>query len=60
MKTYEEPQPSGPSNGHDGREYIVDMIRSLSALARRTGEEETALLLDAIVAAARARERRFR
>ena len=52
--------PSGPSNGHYGREYIVGMIRSLSVLARRSGEEEMALLLEAIVAATRARDRRRR
>ena len=43
-----------------GREYIVGMIRSLSMLARRSGEEEMALLLEAIVAATRARDRRIR
>ncbi len=61
MNIHEEPRtPSGPGNGQYGREYIVGMIRSLSALARRSGEEEMALLLEAIVAATRARERRNR
>ena len=61
MNIHEEPQtPRSPSNGCDGREYIVGMIRSLSVLARRSGEEEMALLLEAIVAATRARERRKR
>ena len=61
MNIDEEPlTPSGPSNGHYGREYIIGMIRSLSVLARRSGEEEMALLLEAIVAATRARDRRRR
>lgn len=61
MNIHEEPRTSsGPGNGQYGREYIVGMIRSLSALARRSGEEEMALLLKAIVAATRARERRNR
>ena len=52
--------PPGPPNGYYGREYIVGIIRSLSVLARRSGEEEMALLLEAIVAATRARDRRKR
>ena len=61
MDIHEEPRtPPGASNGHYGREYIVGMIRSLSVLARRSGEEEMALLLEAIVAATRARDRRKR
>ncbi len=61
MTIHEEPRtPSGPLNGQYGREYIVGMIRSLSALARRSGEEEMALLLEAIVAADRAKDRRKR
>lgn len=61
MNSNEEPRmPSGSPNGHYGREYLIDMIRSLSALARRSDEEEMALLLDAIIAATRARERRKR
>ena len=61
MNIYEEPHtPPGPSNGRDGREYLIGMIRSLSVLARRSGEEEMALLLEAIVAATRARDRRKR
>ncbi len=61
MDIHEEPgTPPGASNGQYGREYIVGMIRSLSVLARRSGEEEMALLLEAIVAATRARDRRKR
>ncbi len=61
MNMHEEPRtPSGPSNGHGGRAYLIDMIRSLSALARRSDEEEMAILLEAIVASARAQERRKR
>ena len=58
MNIYEKPLgPSGTSNGEGGREYLISMIRSLSALARRWREDEFAILLDAIIAAARARER---
>ena len=58
MNIHEEPPgPSGTSNRQSGREYLVSMIKSLSALARRWREDELAILLDAIVAASRARER---
>ena len=61
MNIDEEPRtPLGYANGGYSREYIVGMIRSQSALANRSGEEEIALLLEAIVAATRARERRNR
>ena len=58
MNIHEEPPgPSGTSNGQGGREYLVSMIRSLSVLARRWREDELAILLDAIVAANRVRDR---
>ena len=51
------PGPASLSNGEAGRDYLLKMIKSLAALARRSHEEEMAVLLEAIVPARKLRER---
>lgn len=42
-----------PSGGEATREYLFDMIAQLARLARRTGEAQVAVHLEAILAARR-------
>ena len=60
MNIHEAPPGPSGTNGEGGREYLVSMIKSLSTLARRSREEELAILLEAIVAAARVSKRERR
>ena len=60
MNIHEAPPGPSGTNGEGEREYLVSMIKSLSTLARRSREEELAILLEAIVAAARVSKRERR
>lgn len=44
-----------PSGGEPTSEYLFDMIAQLAELARRTGETQAAIFLEAILAARRTR-----
>ena len=49
---------SGATDEQGGREYLVSMIESLAVLARRLRQDDLAILLEAILASGRARDRR--
>ena len=49
--------PPVPALQADGRAYVLDMIAELAKLARKLGEAQIAIHLEAILAAASASQR---